>query len=404
MVVMKPDQSIKENPKIQQTIETMTKEDGKSARTFKSALIWVVADSSYALKEDARKLIAWNTISDEGLNFDDVQKRQLDKNLKSAKSSLKECVWRSYKNVMLLGKDNSIQLIDIGLPTSSSADSLTVYIKRFLMQIDLIVKDITPRLLTKNWPPAFNEWNTKSVRDVFYASPQFPRLLNQDALKQAIARGAVEGYLAYVGKTPNGNYSPFIYKKPILAEDIEISEDMFIITSAEAEKHIKPPKLTKIMIEPSFVQLKPRTKQTFTAKGIDQFGNDIETGNIEWSATGGDIGSDGVYECKDGEGNYIVNVKSGDISGSASIEIRDEAKPKPLEPVKPKTLKWTGQISPQKWMNLYTKVLTKFVKDGSLKLNVGIEATPTDGVSDNQIEETKAALRELGLNDDVEIE
>ena len=404
MVVMKPDQSLQDNPKIQQTIETMTKEYGKSARTFKSALIWVVADSSNALKEDARKLIAWGAISDEGLNFDDVQKRQLDKNLKSAKSSLKESVWRSYKNVMLLGKDNTIQTIDIGLPTSSSADSLTVYIKRFLRQSDLIVKDITPRLLTKNWPPAFNEWSTKSVRDVFYASPQFPRLLNQDALKQAIARGSVEGYLAYVGKAPNGNYSPFIYKKSILAEDVEISDDMFIITSEEAEKHIKPPQLTKIMIEPSFAQLKPGTKQTFTAKGIDQFGHDIETGNLEWSATGGDIGPDGVYECKDGEGNYIVKVKSGIINSSASIEIRDKSKPKPIEPVKPKTLKWTGEITPQKWMNLYTKVLTKFVKDGSLKLNVDIVASPTDGVSDNQVEETKAALRELGLNDDVEIE
>jgi len=39
-----------------------------------------------------------------------------------------------------------------------------------------------------------------------------------------------------------------------------------------------------------------------------------------------------------------------------------------------------------------------------LKLTVSIEAAPTDGVTENQIEETKAALRELGLNDDVKIE
>jgi len=52
-------------------------------------------------------------------------------------------------------------------------------------------------------------------------------------------------------------------------------------------------------------------------------------------------------------------------------------------------------------MNFYTKVLTKFVKTGSLKLNVSIEATPKDGVADHQVEETKVALRELGLNDNV---
>lgn len=404
MVVMKPDLSIQDDTKIQQTIETMTREYGKSARTYKSALIWVVADSSNALKEDARKFIAWGAIADECLNFDEVQKRQLDKNLKSAKSALKESVWRSYKNVMLLSKDNTIQTIDIGLPTSSSADSMTIYIKRFLRQSDLIVKDITPRLLTKNWPPAFTEWSTKSVRDVFYASPQFPRLLHQDAIKIAIAKGAFEGYLAYVGKAPDGNYSPFIYKKSISADDVEISDDMFIITSEEAEKHIKPPELTKIMIEPSYTQLKPGTKQTFTAKGIDQFGRDIETGDMDWSATGGDIGSDGVYECKDGQGNYIIKAKSGNVTGSASIEIRDETAPPPPPTEKPTTLKWSGEITPQKWMNLYTKVLTKFVKDGGLKLTVSIEASPTDGVTDQQVEETKAALRELGLDDDVKME
>jgi hypothetical protein len=41
------------------------------------------------------------------------------------------------------------------------------------------------------------------------------------------------------------------------------------------------------------------------------------------------------------------------------------------------------------------------VKSGDLKLNVSIEATPTDGITDQQVEETKAALRELGLNDKV---
>ena len=61
-------------------------------------------------------------------------------------------------------------------------------------------------------------------------------------------------------------------------------------------------------------------------------------------------------------------------------------------------------MTPQKWMNLYSKVLTKHVNRGDLKLHVFMEAQPTDGLSDQQIEETKAALRELGLIDDVESE
>ncbi len=50
------------------------------------------------------------------------------------------------------------------------------------------------------------------------------------------------------------------------------------------------------------------------------------------------------------------------------------------------------------------KVLTKLVSIGNLKLKLTIESEPKDGVTDQQVEETKAALRGLGLNDDVNVE
>ena len=48
------------------------------------------------------------------------------------------------------------------------------------------------------------------------------------------------------------------------------------------------------------------------------------------------------------------------------------------------------------------KVLTKLVSSGDLKLRVEIEAMLKDGASDQKIEEIKAALRGLGLDDNVE--
>jgi len=135
------------------------------------------------------------------------------------------------------------------------------YIVSVLRGSDDIEKDSpSPRFLVKNWPPAFTEWDTKSVRDAFFASPLFPRLLNATAIKETIARGVTEGLLAYVGKVDGGNYSPFIYKKPLDMADVVISDDMFIIKSEEAEKHIQPPVLTRIIVTPSQVQLKPETK------------------------------------------------------------------------------------------------------------------------------------------------
>jgi hypothetical protein len=52
-------------------------------------------------------------------------------------------------------------------------------------------------------------------------------------------------------------------------------------------------------------------------------------------------------------------------------------------------------------MNFYTKVLSKFASGRGLKLTVKAEVSPEGGLSKQKLEETKSALRELGLNDDV---
>ena len=50
-------------------------------------------------------------------------------------------------------------------------------------------------------------------------------------------------------------------------------------------------------------------------------------------------------------------------------------------------------------MNFYTRVLSKFATGSGLKLTVKVEVSPDGGVSTQKLEETRAALRELGLSD-----
>jgi hypothetical protein len=44
-------------------VEQMIRECGTSSRTFKSALLWVIAESAQPMREEARKLLAWQAIS-----------------------------------------------------------------------------------------------------------------------------------------------------------------------------------------------------------------------------------------------------------------------------------------------------------------------------------------------------
>ena len=127
-------------------------------------------------------------------------------------------------------------------------------------------------------------------------------------------------------------------------------------------------------------------------------------GDFEWGATGGMIESDGVFTAGPDEGNFVITAKTGeDITGSAGVIVAKERKTKSAsQATGHRKLTWSGEVAPQKWSNFYMKVLTKLVSGGDLKLRVSIEATPKDRMTDQQTEEIKAALRGLGLDDNIE--
>jgi hypothetical protein len=351
LVVLPPDHAAADKA-TRSFVDAATKEHGSSARTFKSGLVWAVPEGADSLRDDARKALAWEDIADEetDLRLDDGQKRQLAESLKKAQRDIKETVWRTYKNVMLLGKGGEWKTVDLGLVHSSAAPSIgQLIVERLVQAGDIEDKGVSPNFLVRNWPPAFKEWNTKSVRDAFFASPQFPRLLNPDSIKDTIARGVENGMLGYVGKKIDGTYAPFHWNSPISSHDVEISDDVFLIQRelAEAYKAGNSPSTTGTS----------GTTGTSTTTGIS-----VTTGI---SAPSGTSGGTGI---------------------PASIP----------------RLVWSGDVPHQKWMNFYTKVLSRFAATAGLKLTLRVEVAPPEGVSPQKVDETKVALRELGLKDSLD--
>jgi hypothetical protein len=360
----------------------MTKECGTSNRTFKSAIIWAVTDTDTRLREEARKVLAWEDIRDEEKErLDENQKRQLEENLKKCASNLKESVWNAYKFVAFLGKDNKIRVIDFGQVNSTQSTTLVGLIINRLRQSDDVIDSINPRFLSRNWPPAFTEWRTKDVRDAFFASPLFPRLLNSDvksdAVKDAISRGVKDGTLAYVGKSNNG-YQPFYFECDFSSRDVEISEDMFIITKETAEAY-----QTALAASISIPQ-KPSTP--------------TETG--ETTTDNPDNNKSGSTAVLNTLGEKVAAYDSHRKKLQDEPEAKDE--PEIITPVVlPKLLRWSGVITPHKWMNFYTKVVSKFATTKDLKLTLKVEVLVEGEIATSKIEETKVALAELGLNNDV---
>lgn len=407
MVVLAPEFSMQDKSKTLQVVETMTRECGTSSRTFKNALLWCIADFAGGVQDEARRVLAWEDIDleQEDLHLDEGQKRQLRENLEKAKRDLKESVWRTYKTLVLLGKDNQLRIVDLGLVHSSAASTIVNFILERLEKDGEIEKGISPNLLVRNWNPAFKEWSTKAVRDAIFASPLFPRLINPETIKDTIARGVEGGLLGYVGKASSGDYQPFIYGSGLSPQDVEISDDMYIVTRETAETYKKlkekPPTLSTLAISPAAAQVEPGKKQAFLVRGLDQYGQEFPLQQVEWKATGGKIDNDGVFTAGQDEGNFVVTGIVGPIKGSAILTIAKAGR-QSQKAAMPGLLKWTGEIPPQKWMNFYTKILSKFASAQGLRLTLTVEVAPEGGVSSQKIEETKVALQELGLNSNLE--
>ena len=331
--------------------EQFVRECGLSNRTYKSAVIWMVAESAQPMREESRKLLAWQAIQDDAddLKLDEQQKRHLTEAVQKARRDLSESIWRSYKSVLLLAKDNSLTVKDLGLVHSSSTEGgpIANALQRLLTDGD-IEKGVGPQFLARNWPPAIVEWSTKQVRDVFCASPRFPRLLNSESVKDTICRGVEEGLFAYVGKSADG-YEPFLYKKSLTPLQIELADDVYLITRVTAEDALKQ----------KAGQAAPLTP---LAPGVP-----------------GPVVSSPSAPMPSSEGSSVTQPLTDTTSGFT----------------------WTGNVTPQKWVNFYTKVLSKFATSGGLSLTVTASVAPSDGVSRSRMDETKAALRELGLSDDL---
>ena len=58
-------------------------------------------------------------------------------------------------------------------------------------------------------------------------------------LRDTIVKGVCEGILAYVGKTASGDYDPFIFRKTVTLDDVELSDDVYIVTKETAEAYVK---------------------------------------------------------------------------------------------------------------------------------------------------------------------
>ena len=191
------------------------------------------------------------------------------------------------------------------------------------------------------------------------------------------------------------------FSESLSEAEVEIGDEVFLLKAEDAKKLLEPPRLARLTIRPEHTTLKPGEQASFSCTAQDQYGQQYELPPLEWSATGGTLAPDGLFTAGDNAGQFTVHAKADGIEAIAEVRVSTEEE----EPKRKKTDKqmicWSGDVPPQKWMNFYTKVLSRFASSPDLRLTVSFEVPAEDDQARAKAGEARMGLKDLGLNDDV---
>jgi hypothetical protein len=279
---------------------------------------------------------------------------------RGALGNLRDAVCRAYKNIGFLPDDSSLRESDLDLVHTGAASSLVELTLSQLKQKDMVLDGVSPSFLKRHSPPAFPEWSTKPLRDAFHATRRFPRLLKPDAVTDTVSRGLGTVTIAYVVKASDDTYESFRYKRSLSISDVAAADDVYL-TARELAEECVPRKTAPVPA--LLLGAQPRPVDSPQPAQQPPLG----------SPAGG----------------------TAEAFGS------------PFEPpprLQIAGFQWTREMSPQKWMSFRTKALSFFATAGSLMLTVTVDVEASGGAEITNVEETKLALRELGLTENVSVE
>jgi hypothetical protein len=182
---------------------------GDRPRRYRNSLAIAIPDRSQVepLKRAIKYLIAIERVKSRRrqLNLTDEQLEQLREREKTERSGFESCLKNIYSSVWLLKVDNgktTIEKLEIG-GRPIQAQNIHERLMELLTRIQgKVFESITPRKimeLMKLGIEGKTSVTTEEIKDGFFSYVGFPRLIDENVIRKAIARGAQEGLFGYVG-------------------------------------------------------------------------------------------------------------------------------------------------------------------------------------------------------------
>ena len=231
---------------LREQIAEWTKQRGQSPRLYPGSLVWCLKKPGRELREKVELWLAWKRVAVEvaegtlGGDFDPADRTQLNVKVADAEQAARDEVWGGYRFVILAdvqGADG-LEAIDLGAGHASASESLCGRVITALKSQALLNESVGAGYLDRNWPPALKEsgaWPLTSLRQSFL-NGSLTRLVDPDAVLRSKIVEFVEKGDFGVGSAqkPDGSYERIWYEEPIGADEVAFESDVFLLHKSKA--------------------------------------------------------------------------------------------------------------------------------------------------------------------------
>src|ERR1051326_6074134 len=359
LVIVEPETEWRDGSQLTDRIAQWTRDRGKSPRLYPGSLVWCAKKQGRELRDRVELWLAWLRVAREvsegvlGTEFDRTDRAEVQTKVKDAQEAVKDEVWSGYRFVAVSDTKsaNGLKVIDLGAGHASASETLSARILGALRTEALLNDSVGVGYIDRHWPRALKEagaWPLTSLRQSFL-NGTLTRLVEPDTvLRRKIVEFVNHGDFGLASGTKNGDaYERMWYAEDIGAEEVALESSVFLLTKAKAQ------------------ELKAR--------------------------------HDSAQPPTPEESKPPVERQPDDSKRGATAPPASDASQSII-------LRLTGDIPPEVWNRLGTKVLPKLRSGDGFRVGINLSVSVEAILAENFEQEIRLILKEIGLDERVRIE
>ncbi len=244
LVILDPELEWTGEGPLRQQIAEWTRQRGKSPRLYPGSLVWCLKKPGRDLRAKVGLWLAWKRVAKEiadGTLGGDFDRAEIRAKVSDAEEAAKDEVWGGYRFVVIVDNQepDGLKVFDLGAGHSSGSETLCGRVITTLKSQALLNESVSAGYIERNWPPALKEsgaWPLSSLRQSFL-NGALTRLLDPDkTLREKIAEFVLKGDFGLAsGQKPDGTYERIWFNEVVPLEEVAFESGVFLLLKEKAK-------------------------------------------------------------------------------------------------------------------------------------------------------------------------